>query len=172
MGCRISGDLFPICRLPFCPIDSIFISQELFSFMRPNLSIIDLRAWAIGVLFRKLFPLSMCSSLFSTSSIRFNVMFWVFFLYLHFKCYLFSWFPLWKPTIPSPMPLLTNPHTSTSWPWHFPTLGHRASTEPRASPSIDNQLGHPLLHMQRDPWVPPCVFLGWWLVPGSSGGTG
>ena len=31
------------------------------------------------------------------------------------------------------------------------TLGHRAFTESRASPPIDEQLGHPLLHMQLEP---------------------
>jgi hypothetical protein len=39
-----------------------------------------------------------------------------YFLYLHFNCYPFSWFPLWKPPIPSPLPLLTNPPTPTSCP--------------------------------------------------------
>jgi hypothetical protein len=29
------------------------------------------------------------------------------------------------PLIPSPLPLLTNSPTPASWPWHFPTLGHR-----------------------------------------------
>ena len=39
--------------------------------------------------------------------------------------------------------------TTASWPWHFPVLGHRAITGPRASPPIDDQLGHSLLHMQQ-----------------------
>ena len=64
-----------------------------------------------------------------------------------------------------PLPLLTNPPTPTSWPWHSPTLGHRAFTGPRASPPIDDRLGHPLLHMQLEPWVPPCVFFDWWFSP-------
>jgi hypothetical protein len=34
-----------------------------------------------------------------------------------------------------------------------------------ASPPIDNQLGYPLLHMQLEPWVPLCVFFGWWFSP-------
>jgi hypothetical protein len=29
------------------------------------------------------------------------------------------------PPVPSPLPLLTNPPTP-SWPWHSPTLGHKA----------------------------------------------
>jgi hypothetical protein len=31
-----------------------------------------------------------------------------------------------------------------------------------ASLSIDAWQGHPLLHMQLEPWVPPCVLFGWW----------
>jgi hypothetical protein len=26
-------------------------------------------------------------------------------------------------------------------------------------------LGHPLLHKRLEPWVPPCVFFGWWFSP-------
>jgi len=52
--------------------------------------------------------------------------------------------------------------------WHSPTLGHGALVGPRASP-IGTQQSHPLLHMQLEPWVCPCVFFGmvvWelWLV--------
>jgi hypothetical protein len=72
------------------------------------------------------------------------IMISIYFLYLHFKCYPLSWFPLQKPPIPSPLPLLTNPSTPASWPWQSPTLGHRAFTGPRASPSIDDWLGHPI----------------------------
>ena len=65
-----------------------------------------------------------------------------YFLYLHFKYYPLSWFPLWKPPIPSLLLLLT-------------------------SPPIDESLRHPHihLHMQLEPWVPPCVFIGWWFSP-------
>jgi hypothetical protein len=73
-------------------------------------------------------------------------------------------FPL-KAPIPCPLPPLTNPPTPASWFWHSPTLGHRAFTGPRASAPIDDLLGHPLLHMQLEPWVPPCVLLGWWFSP-------
>jgi hypothetical protein len=51
-----------------------------------------------------------------------------------------------KPPIPSPA-LLSNPPTSTSWPWHSPVLGHIIFSRPRASPLIDGRLGHLLLHM-------------------------
>ena len=53
----------------------------------------------------------------------------------------------------------------TSLSWHSPTLGHRAFTEPRASSPIDVKQGHPLLHMQLEPWVPSCVLYGWWFSP-------
>jgi hypothetical protein len=67
---------------------------------------------------------------------------------------------------PTHSPLLTNPLTPASWSWHYPILG------PSASPPIDEQQGHPLLHMQLEPRVPPCVLFVGGLVPGRSGGTG
>ena len=94
-----------------------------------------------------------------------------YFLYLHFKCYPLSLFPLWKPPIPSTLLLLNNPPTPSSLSWHFPTLGHWAFTGPKESPPIDAQQGHPLLHMWLESWVPPCVLFGG-LVPGNSGGNG
>jgi hypothetical protein len=69
-----------------------------------------------------------------------------YFLYLHFKCYPLSWL---NPKIPYPP--APNPPTPTPWPRHSPILGHRSFTGPRASPSIDDLLGHPLLHMQLEP---------------------
>jgi hypothetical protein len=50
-----------------------FALQEVFSLMRPHLPIVDLSAWAIGVLFMKLPPVPMCSRLFSTFSVGFSV---------------------------------------------------------------------------------------------------
>ena len=35
-------------------------------------------------------------------------------------------------------------------------------TGPRVSPPIGDWLGHPLLHIQLEPWVPPCVFFDRW----------
>jgi len=61
-----------------------------------------------------------------------------------------------------PFPLFTNPLTPTSLLWHSPILGHWAFTGPRVSPLIDVPQVHPLLHMQLEPWVPPCVLFGWW----------
>jgi hypothetical protein len=70
-----------------------------------------------------------------------------------------------NPPILSPLPLLSNPPTPASWPWHSLTLGHRTFTGPRASVPIDDWLDDPLLHMQLEPWVPPCVFFDWWFSP-------
>jgi hypothetical protein len=41
-----------------------FTLQKLLNFMRSHWLIVDLRAWAIGVLFRKFSPVPMCSKLF------------------------------------------------------------------------------------------------------------
>jgi hypothetical protein len=76
-----------------------------------------------------------------------------------------SWFTLQNPHIPFSLPLLTNPPIPASWSWHSPTLGHRAFTRPRTSPSNDVQQGHPLLHRRLEPWVAPCVLFGWWFSP-------
>jgi hypothetical protein len=77
----------------------------------------------------------------------------------------FPSFPSKNPLSPPLYPLLTNPPTPTSWPWHFRTLGHRAFKGPRDSSPIDDRLGQSLLHMQLEPWVPPCVFFDWWFSP-------
>ena len=61
--------------------------------------------------------------------------------------------------------LPTHPPTPASLPWHSPTLGHRTPSGPRNSPPADVQQGHPLPHMQPEPWVPPCVLFGWWSSP-------
>jgi hypothetical protein len=74
-------------------------------------------------------------------------------------------FPVSSLKISYPLPLLSNPPTLTSWPCHSPVLGHRTFTRPRASPPIDGQLGHPLLYMQLEPHLPPCVFFDWWFSP-------
>jgi hypothetical protein len=48
---------------------------------------------------------------------------------------------------PHTPPLLPNPPTPVSWPWHSPVQGHMIFAIPRASPPTDGRLGHPLLHM-------------------------
>jgi hypothetical protein len=76
--------------------------------------------------------------------------------------------PLPETHYPIPSPLLlwgwtpTHPPTPASLPLHSSTLGHRAFMGPRASSPIDAQQGYFLLHMWLEPWVPPCVLLGWW----------
>jgi hypothetical protein len=39
---------------------------------------------------------------------------------------------------------------------------HQVFTRPRAFLPIDARQGHPMLHIQLEPWVPPCLLLGWW----------
>ena len=84
--------------------------------------------------------------------------------YFFIRYFLYFTFQMLSPFLVSP-PLLTNPVTPSSWPWHSTTLGYRAFTGPRASPPIDDQLDHPLLHMWLESWVPLCVFFGWWFSP-------
>jgi hypothetical protein len=102
----------------------------------------------------------------------------IFFIYIS-NVIPFSSFPSEKPISPlafsDPQP--THFH-SQSWP--SPILAHRTFTGARAFPPIDGQLGHPKLHIQLEPHVPPCVFclfvcffvLIGGLVPRSPGGTG
>ena len=68
------------------------------------------------------------------------------------------------PILPSPasMKVLTHPLPFSR---HSPTLGHLTPSGPRASPFTDVQQGHPLLHMQLEPWVTLCVLFGWWFSP-------
>jgi hypothetical protein len=63
-----------------------------------------------------------------------------YFLHLHFKCYPQS-------LLYPPPALLPNPPSPASWPRGSPVLGHMNFARPRASPPIDGQLGHPLLHL-------------------------
>jgi hypothetical protein len=59
------------------------------------------------------------------------------------------------------------PHlpTPASLPLHSPTMGLRTFTGPRASPPVDDQISHPLLHMQLETRVPPRVLFDWWFSP-------
>ena len=61
--------------------------------------------------------------------------------------------PCYQPT-PSHFPFLAFHHRPR---WTFPG--------PKDSPSFDIQQGHPLLHIQLEPWVPPCVLFDWWFSP-------
>jgi hypothetical protein len=88
-------------------------------------------------------------------------------MYLHFKCYPLVQFPLQKSPNPSFFPLLiwgcspTHPHTPTSLHWHSLTLGRELSLFRTKGLSFHWCL--PLLHMQMEPWVPPCI--SWWFSP-------
>jgi hypothetical protein len=57
------------------------------------------------------------------------------------------------------------PLTPACLPSNSPIQGHQAFTGPRASSPTDAREGHPLLHLQPGPWVPPCVLFGWWFCP-------
>ena len=93
----------------------------------------------------------------------------IFFIYIS-NVIAFPSFPYKKIPILTPLPLLTNPSTPAFWALHSSILGQRNFTGPRASPPIDDQQGHPLLHMQLESL---CMFsLIGGLVPGTSGVTG
>ena len=54
--------------------------------------------------------------------------------------------------------VLPNHPSTPAFPlWHSTTLGHQNPSGLRAAPPTDIQQGHPLPHMQPEPWVPPCV---------------
>lgn len=66
--------IFSFSRLLFCHLIVSFMLQKLISFIRFHLLIIDLRAWDVGVLFRKSCPVLVHSRLFAIfSSISFIV---------------------------------------------------------------------------------------------------
>jgi hypothetical protein len=69
---------------------------------------------------------------------------------------------------PIPPPPASVEGVSISSPTHpllppCPTIPLQWGIEPSQDqgPPIDALQGHPLLHMQLEPWVPPCVLLGW-----------
>ena len=63
---KIGKNLFPICQLPFFVLLTVsFALQKLCNFMSSHLSILDLRAQAIALLFRKISPVPMPSRGFS-----------------------------------------------------------------------------------------------------------
>jgi hypothetical protein len=59
---------------------------------------------------------------------------------------------------PPPAPQLTHSHSQS---WHSPTLGHNTFTGPKASPPVDDRLGHHQLDIQLEPHIPPRVFFDW-----------
>jgi hypothetical protein len=105
------------------------------------------------------------NSLFRSVTNIFSFFFIGKFLYLHFKCFPLSKSPLRYPlSHPSSSCLYNSAHPPTHiFPhWHSPTLGHQTPSGPRASLSTIVQQGHPLSNMHPEPWVPSCVFVGWW----------
>jgi hypothetical protein len=74
-------------------------------------------------------------------------------------------FPGFPSKTPSPSPLAHQQTHSHFLALAFPYTGASNPHRTRASPPIDDRLGHPLLHMQLEPWVPPCDFFGWWFSP-------
>jgi hypothetical protein len=70
-----------------------------------------------------------------------------------------------SPKIPYTLPCSPTHPLQLPGPGIPPILGHRIFARPRASPSIDSQLGHPMLHMQLETLVPPCVLFDWWYSP-------
>ena len=100
-------------------------------------------------------------SLYRESIIIFFTFLDIFFIYIS-NVTLFPSFSSKNPLSFPPLPSAPQPTRSPSWPWHSPILGHRTFTGSKASSPIDDQLGHPLLHIQLEPQVPPSVFFDWW----------
>jgi hypothetical protein len=83
---------------------------------------------------------------------------------LHFKCYPLSWFPLWKPPIPSPHPPCSPNHPL---PLPSPGIPLHWGIEPSQDqgPLLPLMTDLTLLCIQLEPWVPPCVLYCWWFSP-------
>jgi hypothetical protein len=100
-------------------------------------------------------------------SIFFDIFVFIFIrhcLYLHFKCYPLSWFPLQKPLSHPPTPTPAHqPIHSCFYVLAFPSTG--ACSLLTTSPPFVVQHSHPLLHKQLEPWVSLCVLFGWWFSP-------
>jgi hypothetical protein len=132
--------------------------------------------------FRTLYP----QFIYFSVILKVTTIFFFFLLFFYFfldRFFIYISNVITFPSFPSGIPLspLLFPPPSPTYPlllpgpWHSPILGHRTFTGPRASPSIDERGGYPLLHLQLDPWVPPhFFFFGWWFSPRElcSGGTG
>jgi len=84
---------------------------------------------------------------------------------------LFPSFPSGNPLsyLLSPASMRVLPHPLT----HFylpdlalPYIGLLTLHRTKGFPSIETRQGHPLLQMQLESWVSPCVLIGWWFSPG------
>ena len=67
---------------------------------------------------------------------------------------------------PSHPPLLfASTHSRFTLLWYQTTVGHQASTGPRASSPTDARWSHPLLHIELEPCISPCILFGRWFSP-------
>jgi hypothetical protein len=103
------------------------------------------------------------------NSLFFFAFYWIFYSFT-FQMQLFlipppPRYPLSHPPPPASMRVCTHSPTPASLPSQSLTLGHRVFTGPRASSPIDARQGHPLLHIQLEPWISPCLLLYWWFRP-------
>jgi hypothetical protein len=64
----VGKDFIPFCELSLEFSNYFFFVQKFFSAMQSHLFIISLRCWAFWVLLRNLFPIPVCSSVFTTTS--------------------------------------------------------------------------------------------------------
>jgi hypothetical protein len=69
--------------------------------------------------------------------------------------------PCFYEGIPSPTHQLLTLHPQIPLHWGI----HQAFTGARTPPPIDAWQGYLLLHKHLEPWVIPCVLLGWWISP-------
>jgi hypothetical protein len=86
------------------------------------------------------------------------------------------------PSFPSRTPLSHSPPPASMrvlpppLPPHCPGIPLHWGTKPSQDqgPLLleDARQSHPLLHMQLEPWVPPCVLYGWWFSRWELGGGG
>ena len=88
----------------------------------------------------------------------------------------FPGFPSASPLSHPPSPCFyegAHPPTQSCLPaLAFPYIGHWAFPGTRASLPTNVRQSHPLLHIQLEPWDPPCVLFGWWFSSWSFGGSG
>ena len=96
--------------------------------------------------------------------------YWIFYLFTFQMLLPFLVSP-WKTPYPI-LPPPPHPPTPTLPHWHSPTLRHWIITRPKASPPINVQQGHPLLHMWLEPGSLQVYSLVGDLVPVSSGRGG
>ena len=64
-----------------------------------------------------------------------------------------------------PPVLFASTHSRFTLLWYQTTVGHQASTGPRASSPTDARWSHPLLHIELEPWISPCILFGRWIRP-------